>query len=218
MVHYFCNANQSYICRVDDLIKILKIKKKSDKIIFSISANQPYHLNLLFLFGTDCKEKWTIVLDPISPNNNLEELENLFSNVDKFPLSFKTDWSRLKDSANTWKQFTTTGDVIFEKDANTNLKIYFNEGQINCEFDYVNEEKFNVNYAYKDFFAISVPILNLIPVSSSSDLAKNLIIYLKEETTAIMYAKLDESFKTKKESIPNTETIVIKFFVPIKIN
>jgi hypothetical protein len=209
VVRFFCSQERSYKCRVEDLVKALKLKKSCDKIRFAISMDNIYKLSIAFYAGDKRKQDWSIDLDP-EEKEDLTMYENLYNGVDNYPLSFNTSWSEFKDAISSWKQFTSDGNVIFEMDEE--LKIYFSEGAVSC---ICYDSHTEVKYTGQDLFALSIPIISLISVSASSVLAENLKIYLKEESSAIMVAKLDESFKTKKEAIPDTETILIKFFISV---
>lgn len=214
VVGFYCNSTHKYSCAADELTKILKLKKGSEKIIFSISSNNHFSLNITFTFGKESSENWIVSLDPFEAPD-FSHYENLYTGIENFPLNFTLGWPSFKDSVNSWKQFTL-GDIIIEKDPSSDLTMSFREGQVGCSHTIHDSQKYKVNYAGQDFFAISIPILHLLSVSASSDLADYITFYLKEETTAVMVGRLDESFKSKKEPIPNTETIVIKFFVPLK--
>ena len=94
VVGYYCEVNSSYYCAADSLIKILKLKKDSEKIIFSIARNSPYSLNITFLFEHGCSECWTIGLDPFEPAD-FTQYESYYSAIDNYPLNLTMPWSKI---------------------------------------------------------------------------------------------------------------------------
>ena len=213
VVSYFADKNYSYQCSVDQILKILKAKKKNhEKISFIIDKNEIYKLKIKMSMGTKITENWNVPLDTIE-NFDLTEYDNLYKNISEYPLKFKLQWSYFKEVINSWKTFTS-GDIYFTKDKGP-LKLSFKDAQNESEIIVEDNEFIDLVYSTDEFLAISIPIINLMNCSPNDALANDIYFNIAEKKKMLLFAKLDECYKEKKKPIPDTESANIKFFLTI---
>ena len=210
---FYSSKNINYSCSAEKIIKILRARKKNNQnLIFQIKKNSLYTLYIIFILQNNIRETWEVPLDPCE-DIDFNILENHYNLIDRYPLSFNIDRTFLKDTVNTWKQFTNK-DIIFEKDPETDLMVSFQEGQEKCKISFPTDS-IKIDYKGSDLFALSVPIISLLNISVSCDIGNNLTFYLHEDLSIIVISKLDESYESKNEVIPDSETMLLKYFVPL---
>lgn len=208
VIGFFCSVNKTYSCLSDKIIKILKTKKKQhNKITFTILESDLYSLNITFT-GAGIDERWRETLD-LHPDIDLEFYNNV--KYQEFPLTFTLEWSYFKEIMNSWKNFTN-GGVIFSKDDGP-LRISFAEGLNTSDVVFNDEKNINMIFNSESLIAVSVPIINLLNCSSSDTISQYINFHISEDNMFVLTAKIDESFKEKKITIPNSESAIIKFYL-----
>ncbi len=210
---FYSVLNKNYKCSVEQVIKILKAKKKNhEKISFFITNSELFTLNIKMSSGEDVSENWVVPLESIDPVD-LTEYDHYYKDLPNYPLKFTLEWAYFKEIVNTWKTFTNN-NIIFTKDQGP-LKISFKDAQNESTITFHNGNKINLQYDSDDFLAVSIPIINLMSCSSNDSLANAVCFNVAENKKMILTAKLDECYHEKKKPIENTESATVKFFLSL---
>lgn len=210
VIGYYCAEKKVYSCMADNIIKILKNKKKNhEKITFAIYNNDPYYMNVILSSATKIDENYKVPIDKTTDIN----LSNYDKSYLQYPLNFTLEWSYFKETMNSWKNFTNSG-IIFEKDEGP-LKISFSDGINTCDIVFGDDNNIKMNYDSDSLIAISVPITNLLNCSPCDSISNFITFHIKEKNLLVLTAKVDEVYEDKKTTYPNSESALIRYYLTL---
>lgn len=220
LVGYYCKEPLYYICDSTTLISKINQKKRGFEFIkFFIKDTRRIELQISFIKGANINQIDTIdttslQLDIIEPFDYKKYSD--YNDYLNYPLSFIQKWSTFKETINGWKK-ETSKDITFTKDIENSFTMSFRDGTNKNERLFANENEISLKFNSDRIVAIRISILSLLCISLSNDIADTLHFYLphsNEDKKIILFANIDEAYVTKKETIPNSASTTIKYFLP----
>jgi hypothetical protein len=210
VVRYFCEKPLFYKMNCLSIVQIFKIlKKKCNNISFHINRDNLSNMKITLTTG-NLSEIKALQLDPMEDF----EINKYNSSIcNEVSLTFTIDWGLFKDTISRWKQFASM-NILFEKDANSPLRIKPNSHDDESTIQFHNDEHFFKLILNTEFVAVSVPVLALYNVSATI-LSDELNFFIEENEFFIIHSKLDEIYCKKNDPIEGSESATIKYFVEL---